>query len=82
MEKAFSRLRQQAVPVEQPNLPDVEGDPVAGDALENEAPSNHSSGKETGTKRGRRGPQNEWDGADGTGDNTASNKKRRTRRGT
>ncbi|PWY94024.1 DNA excision repair protein Rad2 [Aspergillus sclerotioniger CBS 115572] len=81
MEKAFSRLRQQAGPVEQPDSPDVEGNPVAVSALENEAPLKNSSGKDTGTKRGRRGPRNAKDGVDGAGDNTASNKKRRTRRG-
>ncbi|PYI03068.1 PIN domain-like protein [Aspergillus sclerotiicarbonarius CBS 121057] len=77
MEKAFSRLRQQAVPGEQPDSLDVEDDPPGG-AVET---SNDPSGNETGTKRGRRGPRNAKDVPDGTGDNTAANKKRRTRRG-
>ncbi|RAK99360.1 ssDNA endodeoxyribonuclease RAD2 [Aspergillus ibericus CBS 121593] len=81
MEKAFSRLRQQAVPTEQSDSLDVEGDAISDGASETQAPPNHTSGKETGTKRGRRGPQTAKDDTDGTGDNTATNKKRRTRRG-
>ncbi|PWY79231.1 PIN domain-like protein [Aspergillus heteromorphus CBS 117.55] len=69
MEKAFSRLRKQAVPVS-----DAEEDPTADD-------SSHPSRKETGTKRGRR-PQNAKKSVDGPEDESAvTTKKRKTRRG-
>ncbi|GKZ29229.1 DNA repair protein rad2 [Aspergillus brasiliensis] len=82
MEKAFSRLRQQAVSVQHPDSAGVEGDmvePAADNALESPVPPTTATGKEARTKRGRRGARNAGDGHDDIEDRIATNKKRRTR---
>ncbi|KAI2859492.1 hypothetical protein CBS11232_1953 [Aspergillus niger] len=79
MEKAFSRLRQQAASVEQPDSTGVDGylvDPAADNSLESPVTSTR---KEARTKRGRHGGRTTKDGHEDITDRTATNKKRRTR---
>ncbi|GFN21462.1 ssDNA endodeoxyribonuclease RAD2 [Aspergillus tubingensis] len=82
MEKAFSRLRQQAISVEQDDSIGLDShlhDPAADGSLESPVPSNLATGTETRPKRGRRGARNAPDGQDDMAERTATNKKRRTR---